>query len=171
MALKKKMQDALNKQINAEMYSAYMYLSMSAYFQSINHGGFAGWMRVQAQEELIHAMKIYDHVFERGGGVTLTAIEAPPTEWDSPLAAFEVTSKHEQKVTGLINNLVDLAIKENDHASNNFLQWFIAEQVEEEAAAEDIVQKLKLAGKGAGAMFMLDRELGRRASGKTEEDE
>lgn len=160
--LTEKMQEALNKQINAEFYSAYLYLSMSAYFESIDLAGFARWMRVQAQEELTHAMKIYDYVNERGGRVVLYPIEGPPTEWDSPLATFEAAYRHEQKVTGLINELVNLAQEEKDHATYIFLQWFVTEQVEEEASAKEVVQKLKLAGNAPGALFMLNRELGQR---------
>lgn len=160
--IKKKIENALNKQTNAEMYSSYLYLSMSAFFELANLKGFAHWMRVQAQEELIHAMKFFDYVHERGGTVILTAIDAPPTKWQSPLAAFNHVFEHEQKVTGLINDLVNLAISENDHATNNFLQWFVAEQVEEESSAEEIVQKLKLVGDAPGGLFMLDRELGQR---------
>lgn len=157
-----KMHDALNKQVNAELYSAYLYLSMSAYFEAINLTGFANWMRVQAQEEMAHAMKFYDYIHETNGKVTLTAVDAPQSQWSSPLAAFEHVFKHEQKVTGLINDLVNLAIAEKDHATNNFLQWFIAEQVEEESSADAIVQKLKLLGDTRGAIFMLDQELGSR---------
>ncbi len=160
--IKENMQKAINQQINAEMYSAYLYLSMSAYFESINLKGFANWMKAQAQEEMVHAMKFYDYINERGGRVLLTAIEAPPTQWDSSLAVFEYTYKHEQKVTGLINDLVNLAISEADHATTNFLQWFVAEQVEEEASADEVVQKLKLAGDRGGGLFMLDQELGQR---------
>jgi ferritin len=160
-----KMQEALNKQINAELYSSYLYLSMSAYFQSVNLAGFAHWMRVQAREELSHAMKFYDHVIERGGTVTLQPVEAPPPRWDSPLAAFEEAYQHEQKVTGLINQLVDNAVQAKDHATNNFLQWFVSEQVEEEASADAIVQKLRLVGNAPGGLFVLDHELGGRASG------
>lgn len=156
------MESALNKQLNAEFYSSYLYLSMSAYFESINIKGFANWMRIQTQEELVHAMKFYDYINESGGRVTLTAVEAPPTEWDSPLAAFEHVYKHEQKVTDLINELVNLSISEKDHASNNFLQWFVAEQVEEESSADAIVQKLKLVSDERGRLFMLDQELGQR---------
>jgi ferritin len=119
-------------------------------------------MRVQTQEEVSHAMKIYDFVNERGGRVLLQAIEGPPTKWKSPLAVFEDAYAHEQKVTGLINNLVDLAIKEKDHATNSFLQWFVNEQVEEEASADEIVQQLKMMEDAPGGMFMLDRELGQR---------
>ena len=136
---------------------------MAAYFQSVSLGGFANWMRVQAQEELTHAMKFYDFINERGGRVTLTAIDAPPTKWKSILDVFENTLSHEQKVTGLINDLVNLALKEKDHASQIFLQWFVSEQVEEEDSADEIVQKLKLIGKDGGGIFMLDRELGQRA--------
>jgi len=141
--IKKKIENALNKQTNAEMYSSYLYLSMSAFFESANLKGFAHWMRIQAQEELVHALKFFDYVHGRGGTVTLTAIDAPPIKWQSPLAVFDHVFEHEQKVTGLINDLVDLAISENDHATHNFLQWFVAEQVEEESSADEIVHKLK----------------------------
>jgi len=157
-----RMQEALNKQLNAEVYSAYLYLSMSAYFQSVNLVGFANWMRVQWQEELAHGLKFYDYVNERGGRVVLQPVEAPPSEWDSPLAAFEHVYQHEQKVTGMINKLVDLAVEARDHATNNFLQWFVSEQVEEEASADEVVQKLKLAGGDASGLFMIDRELAQR---------
>ena len=160
--ISKKMEEALNGQVNAELYSAYMYLSMESYFKSLNLNGFANWMRIQTQEEVTHAMKIYDFVNERGGRVTLSAIDGPPTEWNSPLAVFEAVYKHEQKVTGLINDLVDLAIKEKDHATNSFLQWFVNEQVEEESSADEIVQQLKMMEDAPGGMFMLDRELGQR---------
>jgi ferritin len=157
-----KMHDALNRQVNAELYSAYLYLSMSAYFESINLTGFSNWMRIQAQEEMTHALKIYDYIHETNGNVTLTAIDAPQNQWQSPLDAFEHVFKHEQKVTGLINDLVNLAGTEKDYATNNFLQWFVAEQVEEESSANAIVQKLKLLGDAHGAIFMLDQELGTR---------
>lgn len=160
--LSKKMQEALNRQMNAELYSSYLYLSMSAYFESTGLGGFANWMRAQAQEELMHAMKFYDYVNERGGRVIVGAIEAPPSEWDGPLAVFEATYEHEQKVTSLINDLVNLAIEEKDHATNGFLQWFVTEQVEEEASHREIVNKLKLMGDARGGLFVLDRELGMR---------
>jgi ferritin len=157
-----KMQDALNNQLNAELYSAYLYLSMSAYFHSVNLGGFANWMRVQWEEELAHALKFYDYVNERGGRVVLHAVEAPPSEWDSPLAVFEHVYQHEQKVTGMINKLVDLAVEARDHATNNFLQWFVSEQVEEEASADEVVQRLKLVGDDPSGLFMIDRELAQR---------
>jgi ferritin len=161
--LSEKVSKALNKQINAELYSAYLYLSMSAYFKSINLGGFANWMRVQAHEELAHAMKIYDFVHERGLRVTLKQVEEPPSEWSSPLAAFEDTHKHEQKVTGMINDLTNLAKSEKDHVTEVFLQWFVTEQVEEEASADEIVQKLKLVGEAGGGVFMIDREIAGRS--------
>ena len=157
-----KMQEALNKQLNAEIYSAYLYLSMSAYFQSVNLGGFANWMRVQWQEELEHGLKFYDYVNERGGRVVLQAVEAPPSEWDSPLAVFEHVYEHEQKVTGMINKLVDLAVEIKDHATNNFLQWFVSEQVEEEASADEVLQRVKRVGDNASGLFMIDRELAQR---------
>ena len=160
--LSEKVQDSLNKQLNAELYSSYLYLSMSAYFHSINLRGFASWMRVQAQEELVHVAKFYDFVNERDGRVILRPVEAPPSEWASPLAVFEDAYRHEQKVTGLINGLVDLSIEERDHATNNFLQWFVAEQVEEESSANDVVQQLKLVGDDRNGLLMLDRELAQR---------
>jgi ferritin len=160
--IKEKIQDALNKQLNAELYSSYLYLSMAAYFESIRLKGFANWMRVQAQEELLHSMKFYDYIQERGGRVILASIDEPQTQWDSPLAAFKHVYQHEQKVTGLINNLVTLALSEADHATHNFLQWFVAEQVEEEASADEIVQKLGLLGEERSGLFMLDKELGQR---------
>ena len=162
MAIGNKMSDAMNKQINAEMYSAYMYLSMAAWFEKENLGGFANWMKVQAQEEMTHAMKFYNFIVERQGAVKLMAIDCPPSDWKDALAVFQDALKHEQKVTGLINGLTDIAIAEKDYASQIFLQWFVTEQVEEEAGADAIVQKLKLMAGAPGAIFMLDRELGGR---------
>ncbi|ADH84966.1 ferritin [Desulfurivibrio alkaliphilus] len=159
--LSQKMETALNQQVNAELYSSYLYLSMSAFFSGLNLGGSAHWMRLQAQEELNHALKIYDFVNERGGRVELSGIEAPLHQWDSPTAVFEEVLRHEQKVTGLINDLVDLAIAEKDHATNNFLQWFVAEQVEEEASANEVLQKMQLAVR-EGGLFILDQELAKR---------
>ena len=157
-----KMEEALNAQVNAELYSAYLYLSMESYYKSLNLNGFANWMRVQTQEEVSHGMKIYDFIHERGGRVTLEAIKGPPTKWDSPLAVFEAVYVHEQKVTELINDLMDLAVKQKDHATTSFLQWFVSEQVEEEASADGVLQQLKMMEKAPGGMFMLDRELGQR---------
>ena len=157
-----RIQDAFNRQLNAELFSSYLYLSMSAYFESQNLKGMAHWMRIQVQEELQHAMKFLDFINDRGGRVLLTAVEGPRTEWSSPLEAFQDTCEHESKVTGLINDLVDLSIKEKDHAANTFLQWFVTEQVEEEASAREIADKLKLAGDNSVALLMIDQELGRR---------
>lgn len=160
--LSKKIEKAINDQINAEMYSSYLYLSMSTHFESISLPGLANWMKQQAQEEMFHGMKMFDFVCERGGRVTLQAIGKPPSKWSSTLDVFENVLAHEQKVTGLINKLVDLAIKERDHATNIFLQWFVSEQVEEEASAGEIVDKLKLIGDDSNGLFMLDKDLGVR---------
>ncbi len=160
--LKPKIQDALNEQINAELYSSYLYLSMSAWFESKTLAGMANWMRIQAQEELLHAMKFFDFINERNGLVVLTQIEAPRTEWNAPLEVFENSLAHEEKVTGLINALVDLSLAESDHATDTFLQWFVTEQVEEEAAAQTVVDKLKLGGDNPVALFMIDSELAGR---------
>mgnify|MGYP001818683644 CR=1 FL=1 len=169
--LTEKMQTALNGQLNAELYSSYLYLSMNAYFKSVNLDGFANWMYYQAQEELEHSLKFYDFVIQRGGKVVLAQIEAPPTEWDSPMAVFEVTLAHEQKVTGLINDLVEIANEERDHATNIFLQWFVSEQVEEEESVGGVLEQLKLMGDAKGGLFMIDRELAKRSpSGGSEEE-
>lgn len=160
--LSKNMEKALNEQINAEFYSSYMYLSMSAHFDSAGLPGAAQWMQAQAQEEWFHGTKIYNFVSERGGRVTLKAIKQPPTSWKTTQAVFQDVLTHEQKVTGLINNLVNLALDERDHATNIFLQWFVSEQVEEEASVGAVLDKLKLIGKDSGALFTLDAELGQR---------
>jgi ferritin len=170
--LTEKMEKALNGQLNAELYSSYLYLSMNAYFKSVNLDGFANWMYYQAQEELEHSMKFYDFVIQRGGKVHLAQIQAPPTEWDGPLAVFEATLAHEQKVTGLINDLVEIALEEHDHATNIFLQWFVSEQVEEEESVGGVLEQLKLMGDAKGGLFMIDRELAKRSpSGGSEESE
>ena len=165
--LSEKMQDAINGQLNAELYSSYLYLSMNAYFKSINLDGFANWMYNQVQEELTHAMKFYDFINQRGGRVNLVQIEAPTTQWNSPLAVFEATLEHEQKVTGLINELVELALAEHDHATNIFLQWFVSEQVEEEESVTGVLEQLKLMGEAKGGLFMIDRELAKRSPANT----
>jgi ferritin len=162
--ISKKLEKALNDQINAELYSAYLYLSMSAYFEAENLPGFANWMRVQWQEEVKHALKIYDYVNERTGRVVLKSITEPPAKWKSPMDVFEATYKHEQVVTGRINDLVNQAIAEKDHATNAFLQWFVTEQVEEEKSADEIVQKLRCISDAPGGLYMLDKELGQRQS-------
>jgi len=162
MILSKKLESAINKQINAELWSAYLYLSMSAYFESLNLGGFATWMKVQAQEEVEHAMKFYNHVIERRGRVLVSAIDAVPTNWKSPQHAFEDAFKHEQKVTAMIENIANIAAAEKDYAATSMLKWFHDEQVEEELQTDTIVQKLKMIEKSTGGLFMLDRELGKR---------
>lgn len=161
-AIKEKVQDALNEQIKWELYSSYLYLSMSAYFTSINLSGFAHWMKVQAQEEVAHAMRFYDYVIERGGRVKLLAIDQPQFEWEAPLQTMEEVYEHEKRVTGLINGLMDLAVSEKDYPTINMLQWFVEEQVEEESSADAIVQKVKMVSgdRGAGVLYMLDKELG-----------
>ncbi len=160
--LSKKMEKAINEQINAEFFSAYLYLSMSAYFESEGYEGMANWMWTQYQEEEAHAMRFFAYVNERGGRVILKALDAPAATWKSPEHVFAETLKHEQKVTGLINKLVKLARTEDDYASDSFLRWFVDEQVEEEATAEGILQKVKMVGKTGNALYMLDKELGQR---------
>ena len=155
-------QDAMNQQINAELYSAYLYLSMAANFEAENLRGMAHWMQIQAREETGHALKFFKHIAERGGRVTLASIAAPPTKWDSPQALFEVVYAHECHVTSLINKLVELAGAEKDHASAVFLQWFVNEQVEEEANASEILHQLKMVGDSKQGLFMLDHHLGQR---------
>ncbi|MFW5976383.1 MAG: ferritin [Bacillota bacterium] len=167
--LSEKLEEKLNDQINAELYSAYIYQAMGAYFEDIDLDGFAHWMDLQAQEEVMHARKIYDFVNERGGRVILKAIEAPKSEWSSPLEAFKDAYAHEQKVTGMINDLVDLSIEEKDHAANSFLQWFVDEQVEEEESVDEIVQKLKMIGESGSGLFMINNELGQRMSAGAED--
>jgi len=162
--LSKKMQKALNDQINAELYSSYLYLSMAAYFEAQNLLGFGNWMHIQAREENMHAMKFYTFVHDRRGRVLLQPIDGPQTEWESPLAVFEESLQHEQQVTGLINKLVDLAIKESDHATHSFLKWFLDEQVEEEANVDMVIQDLKRVGDSAQGLFLLDRELAGRST-------
>ena len=166
--LSDKMYEALNDQINAEMHSAYLYLSMAAYFEDINFPGMAGWMKAQAQEEMVHAMKFYGYIFDRDCKVELKTIEGPETSWDSPLAAFEASLKHEKYITGRINKLVDLAIEDNDHATRSFLNWFVDEQVEEESSVGDAVKRLKNVGDSKPGLFMLDREPGGRSAGGSE---
>ena len=160
--MKKSINDALNKQINAEMYSAYLYLAMGAYFDGLGLDGFASWMKVQYQEEMFHAMKFYGFVYERGGKVVFDAIEKPPTEFKSILSVFEETLTHEKHVTSLINGLYDLAVTEKDYAFQSLLNWFIDEQVEEEDSAQKIIDKIKLAGETGPGLYMMDQELGAR---------
>lgn len=157
-----KVAQALNRQLNAELYSAYLYLSMSAYFEGIGLRGFAHWMRVQAKEELGHAMKIFDYLAERGARIVLEGIERPPTEWESPSHAVQSLLQHEQKVTGMISDLMRLARESNDYATEVFLHWFVEEQVEEEDSARQLVDMLRLAGDKGHALMMIDRQLAQR---------
>ena len=159
----KKVQDAINDQIQREFESAYLYLSMTAYFDSMNLPGFANWMRIQFHEEQAHGFKFYDFVNDRGGRVVLQALGQPAVEFQSPLDAFEKTLAHEKKITGHINDLYALAVEEKDYASQILLQWFVEEQVEEEKNASDIVNMLKAVGDSYHTLIMLDRELGQRA--------
>jgi ferritin len=160
--ISKKLQTAIDEQINAEFWSAYLYLSMSAYFERQNLKGFANWMKVQYQEEMTHAVKFFDYVHSRGGQVTLKPIAAVDTDWKNAIEVFSETLKHEQLVTALINNLANIAVEEKDHATNTMLQWFIAEQVEEEGNDEQILVQLKMIGDNGYGMLMLDKELATR---------
>lgn len=160
--LSKKMEAAFNDQIAAEFFSAHLYLAMAAYLEDIDLPGFANWMRIQYQEEVFHGMKMFDFVIERDGRALVKSWEEPQAEWKDPVDVFAEVYKHEQKVTSLIHNLVDIALEEKDHASYSFLQWFVDEQVEEESTAKGILQQLKLMGESKGALFQLDRELGAR---------
>jgi ferritin len=152
-------QDALNQQINMEMSAHTIYLSMSAYFEDAGLKGFASWIYQHAQEEMMHAMKLYQFVHNRRGRVKLMALAAPPHHWDSPLAAMEDAFAHEQLVTAAINQLVQMARKEADYATDSYLKWFVDEQVEEEEAVDDVIQKLKLIGDFRPGLYLLDREL------------
>lgn len=154
-----RMQKALNEQIQAEFFSAYLYLSMAAYFEDLGLEGMANWMSIQFQEEQSHAMKFFRYIVERGSRVELAALEKPEQTWASPLAAFEAALAHERHISGRINELADLAGAEKDHATHNMLQWFIAEQVEEEASVDAIVNQLRLVGEQGPGLFMIDREL------------
>ena len=162
MKLKKEILEALNDQLNAELESAYIYQAMAAMLEEEGFTGFAAWMDMQAIEEQEHARKFYDYINERGGRVKLASISEPPFEWDSPKAIFEAALEHEEYISDRINNLVSLARKHDDYATEVFLQWFVDEQVEEEASADDIVQKLKMAEGHKHVLLMLDKELGQR---------
>jgi ferritin len=160
--LKKEVLDALNEQINAELYSSYLYLSMSAYFENKGLPGFANWMKIQYQEETAHAIKFFNFVNERGGRVILKPIAGPEVEFDNVLSVFEKTLAHENHVTDLINNLVDIAIQARDHATQSFLKWFVDEQVEEEANVSKILDTLRLINGEGNGLFMMDREMQQR---------
>lgn len=159
----KAIQDALNEQINAELHSAYTYLAMSAHFAENNFDGFAHWMSQQAQEEMAHAMRLYDYLLERGGHVELKAVAAPPKKFGTPLKIFETALAHEKKITGMIHALYDLARKKKDYATENHLNWFITEQVEEEDSAGRAVEQLKMAGDNMSALLLLDHRFGQRS--------
>jgi ferritin len=158
------MLEAFNEHLNVEFFSAYYYLSMSAYFHNNDLNGFARWMRAQYEEELVHAGKFYDFINNRDGLVHLSQIATPPHKWDNPQDVFEDALKHEQEVTQKIYDLVDLSLEMRDHASNTFLQWFVTEQVEEESTASEIIQQLKLVGNDGNGLFLMDRELGQRGA-------
>jgi ferritin len=160
--ISKKMTDCINQQINRELYSAYLYLAMAAGAKAVNLNGFANWFTVQFHEETTHAMKMFGYLAEQGSRVELKAIEQPPKDFSSSLEMFEETLAHEKKVTKMIHGLADLAQKESDHATYAFLQWFVTEQIEEEANAVDIIEKLKLINKSGAALIMLDHQLGER---------
>jgi len=157
--INKKVEKALNEQITREIYSSLLYLSMAGYYTIKNLSGFANWMFVQTKEEMDHAMKFFNYLLDRGGDTKIGAMEAPKANWKSPLDAFEAAYKHEQYITASINNLADIAIKEKDHATNNLVQWFINEQVEEEANVDEIINKLKMMEGFPGGLIMMDAEL------------
>ena len=160
--LSPKMEKALNDHLNAEMFSSYLYLAMVAYFQDKNLNGFAHWMTIQNEEENFHSMKFFRYIGGRGGRVCLEAIEKPQSEWKSPLDAMEAALKHEEYISGRINDLVNLAVEEKDHATASFLRWFVDEQVEEEENVNEVVQKLRLLRNDGGGLFMLDRDMAAR---------
>ena len=160
--ISKTMQDAISEQINKELYSSYLYLSMAAYFENKNLGGFAQWMRVQEGEEREHAMKFFNFLLERGGQVSLKAIDAPPASWKSDIELFKEVAAHEAKVTGLINALYELALKEKDYPAQVLLQWYINEQVEEEKNAAEIVSRLEMIERHETAVLQLDHQLSKR---------
>ncbi len=162
--ISKTLQDAFNAQINRELYSSYLYLSMAAYFENKNLSGFAKWMHVQDGEERAHAMRLYQFVVDRGGRVMLEAIAAPDTEWKTSLDLFKQVAEHEARVTACITELYELALKEKDYAAQMALQWFITEQVEEEKNAAEIVQQLELVEARGTAVLMLDHQLGKRGA-------
>lgn len=160
--INERVRKVINEQINKELYSSYLYLSMSAYFENKNLKGFANWTRVQALEESAHGLKFYDYLNNRGGKVELAPIEGPKTNWNSILEIFEEIYEHEQKVTALINNIAHVAFEERDFATQSYIQWFVNEQVEEESNASGLIEQLKLIGDNSSGIFMLDKELGTR---------
>jgi ferritin len=164
--ISEKMSKALNEQINKEMYSGYLYMSMSSFFSDKGLDGFATWFMVQYHEEMFHAMKIYQYLFDQGSKAVLASIDKPEESWDSPMAVLEETLAHEKKVTASIHNLVKLADSESDYATSTFLKWYVTEQVEEEKNANDMITRLEWAGGGKGpGLFMVDKELSARSVG------
>lgn len=163
--MNKKVVDALNEQIGAELHSAYVYLAMSAHFSERNLDGFAHWMKLQAGEEVGHAMRLYTHVLETGGHIELQPVEAPPSKFGSPKEIFAAALEHEKKITKMIHELFDLAREEDDYATELMLQWFVTEQVEEEDSAGRAVEQLDMAGESTAALLMLDQRFGQRAGG------
>jgi ferritin len=157
-----KIENALNQQIHAEFFSFYLYLSVAAYFTANHLDGFSHWMQIQAQEELGHAMKLFDFVNERGGSVELLPLDGPTREWASPSAAVETVLKHERAISARINSLVDLATAENDHATTVMLHWYVNEQVEEEATADTLFHQVKMVESSPHGLLMIDRELAGR---------
>ncbi len=162
--LSKKMEDAFNEQMNREMYSAYLYMSMSSHFTNVGLKGFANWFMVQYHEEMLHAMNIFEHINLRGGRAILKALQQPPSEFESPLDAFIKTLDHEQYITKSINELMELAVSEKDHASQIFLQWYVTEQVEEENNDNEIIAQLKIIRDDPNGLMMLDRDLSARVT-------
>lgn len=160
--LSNELEKALNEQLNFELYSSYIYYSMAAALEAMNYSGAANWMQIQVQEELTHAQKFFEYINERDGRVILDAIEKPATEWASLLAVFENAYKHEKIVTSRVNNLMEQALSDKDHASATFLQWFVSEQMEEESNVKKVIDRLKLAADAPGALFMIDQELASR---------
>jgi ferritin len=160
--ISKIMEEALNEQLNRELFSSYLYLSMATYFDANSFVGMAQWMKLQSEEEHIHSMKFFDFLQKIGGRVVLEQIDKPQLDWKSPQQAFEEALKHEEFITKNINDLTDLAIAERDHSTKTFLQWYVDEQVEEEATANEIVEKFKLIGDSRSGLYMLDQELGKR---------
>lgn len=161
----KKINDVFNQQINEEIFSSYLYLSMAAYFDSLSLSGFSHWFKMQAQEEMFHAMKFYHHIIERDGIVELKALKEPDKKWESPQKAYEAALKHEQHISACINSLMDQALDEKDYAARNLLNWFVDEQVEEEASVTEIIEKLKLTGDRGEMLYMIDKELSARPAG------
>ncbi|AWX31912.1 MAG: ferritin [Methanosphaera sp.] len=164
-----KMEQALNDQLNAEMASGYLYLSMATYFEDKDLPGFGHSLRLHAEEELEHAMRFYDYILRKGGSVKLQAIEQPQYEWDSVVAVYEHIQEHEELVTSLIHNLVDLSYELKDHATNQFLLWFVEEQVEEEELAAEDLRKVRMSANSTELLYLLDKEYGEETDEEEEE--